>query len=182
MNGRIDGATCAAGLAVLTSLVLGILLGCVVTVTPLHYHAAADVSFSEFHSFVGILAANTRVAAVLLGGIPTLGSLTLIQLGNVSFTTAILAHSASVNDTPWWEIAAVLLPHGLLELASFTTIAFVGVRLSYYLLLAVCSSNWAAATSSNVCHTCSMWIPWSVLAALIESTITATISDLLQCC
>ena len=73
-----------------------------------------------------IIGANLKVCAVLLAGILSLGFISMANLAWIGLSTGWVVRSAMESGMSWERLAALTLPHGLLELAGFAMIAAVG--------------------------------------------------------
>ena len=73
-----------------------------------------------------IIGTNLKVCTVLLTGVLSLGFMSIANLAWIGLTTGWVVRSAMVSGVSWERVAALTLPHGLLELAGFAMIAAVG--------------------------------------------------------
>ena len=73
-----------------------------------------------------IIGTNLKVCTVLLTGVLSLGFMSMANLAWIGLSTGWVVRSAMVSGVSWERVAALTLPHGLLELAGFAMIAAVG--------------------------------------------------------
>ena len=73
-----------------------------------------------------IIGTNLKVCAVLLTGIISLGFISMVNLAWIGLSIGWVVQSAIESGMSWERLAALTLPHGLLELAGFAMIAAVG--------------------------------------------------------
>ncbi len=73
-----------------------------------------------------IIGTNLNVCAVVLTGGLSLGFMSMANLAWIGLSTGWVVRSAMESGMSWERVAALTLPHGLLELAGFAMIAAVG--------------------------------------------------------
>lgn len=73
-----------------------------------------------------IIGTNLKVCAVLLTGVLSLGFMSMANLAWIGLSTGWVVRSVMDAGMSWERVAALTVPHGLLELAGFAMIAVVG--------------------------------------------------------
>ena len=73
-----------------------------------------------------IIGTNLKVCAVLLTGVLSLGFMSMANLAWIGLSTGWVVRSVMDAGMSWERVAALTVPHGLLELAGFAMIAAVG--------------------------------------------------------
>lgn len=73
-----------------------------------------------------IIGTNLKVCAVILTGVLSLGFMSMVNLAWIGLSIGWVVRSAMESGMSWERVAALTLPHGLLELAGFAMIAAVG--------------------------------------------------------
>ena len=85
-----------------------------------------------FHEFLDgydeweyIIGANLRVCANLLTGLLSLGYMSMVNLAWIGLSLGWTVQSAMESGMSYYRLAALTLPHGLMELGGFAMIATV---------------------------------------------------------
>ncbi len=93
----------------------------------------SDSSALPFHGFLDgydeweyIIGANLRVCVNLLAGLLSLGYMSMVNLAWIGLSLGWAVQSAMGSGMSHYRLAALTLPHGLMELGAFALIAAVG--------------------------------------------------------
>lgn len=125
-----------------------------------------------------IIGTNLKVCTVLLTGVLSLGFMSMANLAWIGLSTGWVVRSAMVSGVSWERVAALTLPHGLLELAGFAMIAAVGCEGFIIVHRKLRSDDWSFNTdrmSLNI-RRMTAGLLLVLTASMVETYITGQIA------
>ncbi len=124
-------------------------------------------------AFRTILLNNTRVFLMLTVGILTCGLLSVVEAVFIGAMVGFLAKISSQQGVQASVIGAALLPHGVLELASFLIVASMGIYLAVRIYHASKGEqiNWGTGARGYLLTIAAAYVILDV-AALLETYVT----------
>ena len=139
----------------------------------------ASAERSGWELFWFILRRNLTVFVILLFGVVSAGSVTVVVLLGNGIAIGQLIGFAKGAGLSGTAIANLLLPHGVLELGTLCLAGAVGLR-GFRLALGMPALDWALLKSLRLGLVLAFGLGSLAVAAAVESFVTAELAELLQ--